>query len=132
MTLAVLVDFFMNKLPEAEEHLKDLVEYLATIERTVIKSCEADKTKKTTDDEAGTQAASSSSSPPSTPAHEAGEDDGEDATCAGRELINGWKAAEAEWKKKVVDIRQHADLVSPYEPKEETGECALGTTCCNV
>ncbi|TFK85198.1 hypothetical protein K466DRAFT_495221, partial [Polyporus arcularius HHB13444] len=67
-----MVATFMHKLPEAEEQLKDHVEYLATIERTI-----------------------------------------------GCKMIDQWKELEAGWKKKVVDIKEHADLVSPYEPRTE-------------
>lgn len=40
----------------------------------------------------------------------------------GEELLREWKEIEAEWLAKVVDINQHRDLVSPYEPKTEKGE----------
>lgn len=39
----------------------------------------------------------------------------------GQDTLDEWKATEAEWKRKVVDVTQHADLVSPYEAAVETG-----------
>ncbi len=114
------VSFFMDKLPEAEEHLEDLVEYLDTIERTVIKSCRAGEGEEAF--EQGASSIDTSSSKLSSDLLVAEVDEDDDAMSEGRRLINEWKTAEAEWKQKVVDIRQHADLVTPYEPKEESGK----------
>ena len=36
-------------------------------------------------------------------------------------LIEQWKVMEKEWLEKVVDIKQHEDLVSPYETNQEKG-----------
>ncbi|KAI0699067.1 hypothetical protein C8T65DRAFT_581590, partial [Cerioporus squamosus] len=40
----------------------------------------------------------------------------------GKGTLDEWKATKAEWKRCVVDITQHADLVSPYEMPKEVGE----------
>ncbi len=43
----------------------------------------------------------------------------------GEETLAEWRATEAEWKARVVDITQHADLVSPYEMPKEVGQYTL-------
>ena len=71
-------------------------EYLKTIEETVIKACAEARVKKGPEDEEPIDS---------------------------EKLIEEWKVAEKEWLEKVVDIKQHEDLVSPYEPNQEKGVC---------
>ncbi len=40
----------------------------------------------------------------------------------GEETLAEWRATESDWKARVVDINQHADLVSPYEMPKQIGE----------
>ncbi|RPD67803.1 hypothetical protein L226DRAFT_474379 [Lentinus tigrinus ALCF2SS1-7] len=40
---------------------------------------------------------------------------------SGEETLKEWKALEAEWKRKVIDIEQHATIVSPYQVPERAG-----------
>ncbi|KAI0705770.1 hypothetical protein C8T65DRAFT_577516, partial [Cerioporus squamosus] len=40
----------------------------------------------------------------------------------GQETLDAWKTTEAEWKRRIVDIREHADIVSPYEMPKEAGK----------
>lgn len=37
------------------------------------------------------------------------------------EKVDRWRQEEAEWQRKVVDVRQHKGLDNPFEPPEETG-----------
>lgn len=37
------------------------------------------------------------------------------------EKVERWRQEEAEWQRKVVDVRQHKGLDNPFEPPEETG-----------
>lgn len=37
------------------------------------------------------------------------------------EKVARWRQEEAEWQRKVVDVRQHKGLDNPFEPPEQTG-----------
>ena len=69
-------------------------EYLKTIEETVIKACAEARMRQ-------------------------GPEDPEPID--GEKLLEEWKDVKKEWLEKVVDIKQHEDLVSPYEPNQEKG-----------
>ena len=77
----------LEKLPTAEAHLEELEEYLTTIEETVIQACAEARLR---------------------------QDPANSDPIDGEKLIEQWKVMEKEWLEKVVDIKQHEDLVSHW------------------
>lgn len=67
------------KLPNSEAQLKQMQQYLNTLEQSIVKEL-------------------------------------------GSETLEDWKQVEREWKRKVLDIHQHGDLVSPYEVPDKVGK----------
>ena len=44
--------------------------------------------------------------------------------------VDAWKVQEAEWLKKVVDIKHHRELQNPYEVRKDAGARVCGPSSC--